>query len=110
MALLKKRQGLSPTTVLLAAFLRLSPEVQLKGGSRRPYVAPVTENQRVSFAVRWLLKPLRAKSNRRNVSVRRLTEAIEEALLNRGSAHTEKKKVYRQALFYKHQRLPYRNR
>lgn len=50
--LLKKRQGVAPSTILLAAFLRLSPEVHLKGGSRRPYVAPVTEHQRVSLAVR----------------------------------------------------------
>lgn len=50
--LLKKRQGVAPTTILLTVFLRLSPEVHLKGGSRRPYAAPVTERQRISLAVR----------------------------------------------------------
>jgi ribosomal protein S7 len=50
--LLKKRQGVAPTTILLTVFLRLSPEVHLKGGKRRPYAAPVTERQRISLAVR----------------------------------------------------------
>jgi ribosomal protein S7 len=108
--LLKKRQRLSPSTILLSAFLRLSPEVQMKGGSRRPYVAPVSEHQRVSLAVRWLLKPLRDSQKRRNVSVRRFTDAVEEALLNRGPAVQQKKKIYRQALSTKHQKLPYKYR
>lgn len=108
--LLKKRQRLPPSTILLGAFLRLSPEVQMKGGSRRPYAAPVSEHQRVSLAVRWLLKPLRDSQKRRNVSVRRFTDAVEEALLNRGLAVQQKKKIYRQALSTKHQKLPYKYR
>lgn len=52
MVLLKSRHRLFSSTALLATFLRISPELHLKGGSRRPYAAPVTEHQRVSLAVR----------------------------------------------------------
>ena len=47
--LLKRRQGVAPSIILLAAFLRISPEVQLKG---QLYVAPASESQRISLAVR----------------------------------------------------------
>lgn len=50
--LLKLRQGVAPSTILLAAFLRISPEVQLKGSGQRTYVAPVSDSRRVSLAVR----------------------------------------------------------
>lgn len=52
LALLKRRLKAPPSTLLLLAFFRLSPEVQIKGGTRRSYAAPVTESQRVSLAVR----------------------------------------------------------
>lgn len=106
--LLKRRQGVSPTTMLLAAFLRLSPEVQMKGGTRRPYAAPVSEAQRVSLAVRWLLKSLKDSQKRRAVSPRRLADAVEEVLQNRGPAVSLKKKNYQQAALHKHQALPFK--
>ena len=106
--LLKRRQGVSPSTVLLITFLRLAPEIHLKGGQRRPYAAPVTDHQKVSLAVHSLIKPLRQSQRRRNVSLRRLTEAFEEVLLNRGPAVLAKRKLYRQALPLKHHRLTFK--
>ena len=106
--LLKRRQGVAPSTILLAAFLRISPEVQLKGSGSRLYVSPVSEHQRISLAVRWLLGPLKITSKRRTVNPRRLVDAVEEALHNRGSAVAEKKKLYQQAILHKHQTLPYK--
>jgi ribosomal protein S7 len=106
--LLKRRQGVAPTTMVLAAFLRLSPEVQMKGGTKRPYVAPVSEAQRVSLAVRWLLKSLKDSQKRRSVSPRRLADAVEDVLQNRGPAVSLKKKTYQQAALHKHQALPFK--
>lgn len=108
MQLLKRRQGVAPSTILLGTFLRLAPEVQLKGGSKRPYVAPVPEAKKLTLAVRWLLRPLATAQNRRNVSVRRLAEAIEEVLKNRGPAVVSKRKIYRQAAAAKHQKLRFK--
>lgn len=106
--LLKTRQGVDPSTILLAAFLRISPEVQLKGSDQRSYVAPVSDSQRVSLAVRWLVRPLRQSTKRRTVSPRRLADAVEEALSNRGTAVSEKHKTYKQVVLHKHQPLPYK--
>lgn len=105
---LKSRQKVTPSTLLLAVFLRLSPEVQIKGVTRRAYVAPVTANQRVSFAVRWLLNSVRSPASRRGVTARHLADALEDALFNRGTAVSTKKKIYKQAATQKHQRLPFK--
>lgn len=78
----------------------------MKGGSKRPYAAPVPEAKKITLAVRWLLRAI--PQNRRNVSLRRLAEAIEEVLKNRGPAVVTKRKIYRQAVAVKHQKLRFK--
>lgn len=89
--LLKRRLSVSPVLVLLVAFLRIAPEVQIKGSSKKPYVAPLRESQKITLAVRWFL----AGSSR---TPQRLAEALQEAAENRGAAVELKKKTYEQAV------------
>lgn len=89
--LLKRRLAVSPLLVLLVAFLRMAPEVQLKGPSQKPYVAPLRESQKITLAVRWFL---RGSSSR---TPQRLAEALQEAAENRGPVVDLKKKTYEQA-------------
>lgn len=50
--LLKRRLAVSPLLLLLVAFLRIAPEVHLKGSAQRPSVAPVSERQKITLAAR----------------------------------------------------------
>lgn len=106
---LKRSEKIDPTFVLLIAFLKLTPNLNLYslklGATTKLIPVPISLHRQFTFAVKWLVKFVRDK--RRLVTSYELGDLLLSALEHKGESWYQKKKFYDIALENRYLALKY---
>lgn len=93
---LKSRELYDPYLVFLVSMMKVTPAIVLlpmrRGSVSQGVPMPITENKRICFGVKWVLKLLKDRAV--GLSFPLVIETLILALYNKGSAIEKKEDVY----------------
>lgn len=101
---LKLEESFDPFFIFLVSMMKLSPEFTLSALKLSGIIywlpIPITLKKKITLSVKWAVKLLRTKNNRRKLDV--IVKALKSSIYNKGILLLEKKSFYSKGLMNRH--------